>query len=101
MGQHKRNPLHSAYSFNHHLQHTSHNKGFQEIASGAKAPLLNTLYHKPNNMKNYLSDISFIILTVMYIISADFKHLTTTNYVAFILIIVWAITFVIKLWRKH
>lgn len=47
MGQHKRNPLHSAYSFNHHLQHTSHNKGFQEIASGAKAPLLNTLYHKP------------------------------------------------------
>lgn len=52
-------------------------------------------------MKNYLSDISFIVLTVMYIISADFKHLTTTNYVAFILIIVWAITFVIKLWRKH
>ena len=50
-------------------------------------------------MKKYLSEISFIALTIMYLLSVDFGNLSPLNIAAFILIFVWIIVTIIKIRR--
>lgn len=59
-------------------------------------------YYKPHlvRMKKYLLDISFAILSVLFMFKTDYSNLTPTTYFAFFLIAGWIVLILYRI-RKE